>query len=212
MSNSKKVVYAVAHGRRPGLYDSWDSCKRNVLNFSGAKHKSFRGSSAERDALEWIRTSLATRTNFTVARSRKFVYTDGSCINNGTVNARGGVGVYYDDGRRFSFALNGESRQTNNVAELTAILFVLRNLLKEKVVSPVTIVTDSKYSINALLNKRVDRSYPNKDIIVLAQSLLLRLENVDFLHVKAHTGSHDKHSVGNSIADGLAQAAARKCA
>ena len=209
MSNFKKVVYAVAHGRKPGLYDSWDKCKQNVFRFPGAKFKSFRGASAQRDALEWIRNPLVARTESTVTMSRRFVYTDGSCINNGADNARGGVGVYYDDGRRFSFPLDSKSKQTNNVAELTAIIFVLRRLLQEEVVEPVTIVTDSKYSINALLGKRLDKTYPNKDIIVLAQSLLLRLKNVDFLHVKAHTDSNDMHSVGNRIADELAQAAAK---
>ena len=50
-------------------------------------------------------------------------YTDGSCIGNGTSNARAGVGVYFGPGddRNISERLEG-SNQTNNRAELTVRL------------------------------------------------------------------------------------------
>ena len=34
--------YAVAHGRRPGIYDFWDDANKQVHGFSGATHKSFK--------------------------------------------------------------------------------------------------------------------------------------------------------------------------
>ena len=34
--------YAVAHGRREGLFDTWDDANKQVFQFSGALHKSFK--------------------------------------------------------------------------------------------------------------------------------------------------------------------------
>lgn len=38
---AKKKYYAVKEGKTPGIYSTWDECKAQVDNFSGAKHKSF---------------------------------------------------------------------------------------------------------------------------------------------------------------------------
>ncbi len=39
--NMAKKYYAVKHGRKPGVYDSWAACKAQVDGFSGATFKSF---------------------------------------------------------------------------------------------------------------------------------------------------------------------------
>lgn len=51
-----------------------------------------------------------------------FVYTDGSCINNGKPNAKAGIGIFFDinDPRNISKRIKG--KHTNNVDELTAII------------------------------------------------------------------------------------------
>lgn len=36
-----KKYYAVAKGRTPGIYFTWDDCKAQVEQFSGAVYKSF---------------------------------------------------------------------------------------------------------------------------------------------------------------------------
>ena len=53
------------------------------------------------------------------------IYTDGSCLNNGTSRARAGYGVYFgpNDERNVAAALDGE--KTNNRAEMTAIITAL---------------------------------------------------------------------------------------
>lgn len=38
---AKKKYYAVKSGRIPGIYESWDDCKRQVMGFSSAVYKSF---------------------------------------------------------------------------------------------------------------------------------------------------------------------------
>ena len=54
--------------------------------------------------------------------NQKFVYTDGACSNNGSENAKAGFGIFSDDPRNLSKKVKG--KQTNNVAELSAIIEV----------------------------------------------------------------------------------------
>lgn len=39
---AKQKFYAVRKGKQPGIYTSWDACKRQVDGFSGAEYKSFQ--------------------------------------------------------------------------------------------------------------------------------------------------------------------------
>lgn len=39
--NKKPTYYAVAVGRKPGVYFSWADCKREITGYPGAKYKSF---------------------------------------------------------------------------------------------------------------------------------------------------------------------------
>ena len=76
------------------------------------------------------------------------VYTDGACVNNGKPDARSGYGIYFgrDDARNVSERYTGP--QTNNVAELLAIIRAL-TILKENIEegTEVKINSDSKYAI-----------------------------------------------------------------
>lgn len=38
---AKKKYYAVKKGRVPGIYESWEDCKRQIDHFSGAEYKGF---------------------------------------------------------------------------------------------------------------------------------------------------------------------------
>ncbi|PHH55194.1 Ribonuclease H [Ceratocystis fimbriata CBS 114723] len=73
------------------------------------------------------------------------VYTDGSSRGNGRVGAAAGVGVFfgYNDPKNVSERLAGEP-QTNQRAELTAILFALQRVPHNQ---KILIITDSQYSI-----------------------------------------------------------------
>jgi ribonuclease HI len=77
-----------------------------------------------------------------------YVYTDGACSNNGKKNAKAGIGIYFghDDPRNVSQRIEG--KQTNNTAELGAILHVY-TILEKDILSgkKIGIVTDSIYAI-----------------------------------------------------------------
>jgi ribonuclease HI len=144
--------------------------------------------------------------------NKMLVYTDGACRNNGKANACAGIGIYFgpNDGRNVSRRITG--KQTNNVAELTAIIEVY-SIIKQDILSnkQITIFSDSEYAIRCCTTygkKCVNRwdiiDIPNKDLVRHAYELYCELPNVKFVHVDAHTGKKDEYSKGNAEADKLA--------
>jgi len=142
-----------------------------------------------------------------------YVYTDGACINNGKKNAKAGYGIYFgeNDNRNMSKRIE-EGKQTNNVAELMGIIeaykIIENDINNEK---KVCIVTDSSYSLRCITSygkkcneKCWKEDIPNKELVKYAYELFKNKENILFLHIKAHTGKKDKHSLGNEKADELA--------
>tara|TARA_B100001063_G_scaffold154919_2_gene144524 strand:+ start:3804 stop:4589 length:786 start_codon:yes stop_codon:yes gene_type:complete len=148
-----------------------------------------------------------------------FVYTDGACTNNGKPNARAGFGVYFgkDDPRNVSEAYNGP--QTNNVAELLAIIKAL-TILREEIENnhKIVIYSDSTYSIRCCTEygakmekknwmKKKGVEIPNAKIVKVAYGFCKGKKNIEFHHIDAHTGLQDRHSIGNENADRLANLA-----
>jgi ribonuclease HI len=127
-----------------------------------------------------------------------YVYTDGACSKNGTRVASAGIGIYFgeNDPRNLSEKLIG--KQTNNLAELTAIVkthaIIRLDLLSGK---KVAIVTDSEYAIKCVstYGEKCYKQNWNKD----------NSHNVRFIHIRAHTQKTDIHSIGNDQADKLAR-------
>ena len=144
----------------------------------------------------------------------EYIYTDGSCSNNGYKDAAAGIGIYfgYQDSRNVSQRIEG--KQTNNVAELGSILH-LYTIIKDDIVSGkhIGIVTDSIYAIRCCTTygkKCADAGWkkdiPNKEMVKNAYELY-SVTNVEFIHVMAHTRNNDVHSLGNKEADRLATSA-----
>ena len=144
-----------------------------------------------------------------------YVYTDGSCIHNGKPNAKAGIGVYFSeiDPRNVSRTFTG--KQSNNTAELLAIIDVTIILKKEiENKDKIVICTDSKYSIRCcttygakLESKGWTEKKPNIELVKKAYNIFKNIPNVTFKHIKAHTGKQDRHSIGNDGADRLANMA-----
>jgi ribonuclease HI len=140
-----------------------------------------------------------------------YIYVDGACSNNGKKNATAGIGIYFghDDPRNVSQRIEG--KQTNNTAELGAILH-LYTILEKDILSgkKIGIVTDSIFAIRCAttyFKKCSDKAWkldiPNKEMVKKAYELY-RATNVEFIHVMAHTKNTDVHSLGNREADRLA--------
>lgn len=91
------------------------------------------------------------------------VFTDGSAQGNGKTHAKGGIGIYFPKKQYQDVSLETNKalthlniktpnqKVTNNVSELTAILYFL-HLVKDDLITgtKVVIKSDSKYSIQCL--------------------------------------------------------------
>ena len=60
-----------------------------------------------------------------------YVYTDGSCINNGKANAKAGIGIYFGENDSRNVSRKFKGKQSNNTAELTALIDVSKILKKD---------------------------------------------------------------------------------
>ena len=145
------------------------------------------------------------------------VFTDGACSKNGSANAKAGIGVYFgkDDKRNVSKKIIG--KQTNNTAELSAVIEVFR-VLKEEIEQGknVIIYTDSEYVLRCCTsyglkceknNWEKSGGIPNVELIKSLYSLYNRYNNVQIQWIRAHTKNKDKLSIGNEGADNLAKKA-----
>ena len=146
------------------------------------------------------------------------VYTDGACSNNGKPYARAGYGVYFgkDDPRNVSETFNGP--QTNNAAELLAIIKALTILSEEIMLGyKIVIYSDSSYAIRCCTTygakcfkknwtnpNNKNKPIPNLEIVKTAYLFCKDYSNIEFIHIAAHTGEQDEHSLGNEMADKLA--------
>ncbi|KAK0203315.1 ribonuclease H-like domain-containing protein [Desarmillaria ectypa] len=76
------------------------------------------------------------------------VYCDGACRRNGNAGAIAGVGVWWSHGDSRNISERCPGRQSNNRAELIALVRVHEQTMD--VTTPLTIKTDSKYSIHCM--------------------------------------------------------------
>tara|TARA_B110001452_G_scaffold265480_1_gene270211 strand:- start:1185 stop:1706 length:522 start_codon:yes stop_codon:yes gene_type:complete len=147
-----------------------------------------------------------------------YVYTDGSCKNNGKINAIAGIGIFFEknDKRNVSKIIKGycwrKNIQTNNSAELIAIKTVYE-IIKDDINKgkKICIVTDSDYSIKCIrsygekcVKDNWKKNIPNKDLVFEIYNLYKNKDNVKFKHIKSHTNNTDIHSIGNRNAELLA--------
>jgi ribonuclease HI len=123
-----------------------------------------------------------------------FFYTDGACSGN-PGPAGSGVVVIQNDTvvHEISQSLGVA---TNNIAELTAIKLGLE-FLKDHHSTPVTVYTDSTYSIGILTKNW--KAKANVDLVGSIRQLMKPFKRLKLTHVKGHSGHP-----GNERADLLA--------
>jgi ribonuclease HI len=144
-----------------------------------------------------------------------YIYVDGACSNNGNKKyAKSGIGIYFgqNDVRNVSMKLDNSMKQTNNTAELYAMIY-LYDIIKDNLDKQFyTIVSDSVYAIRCATTygkkcneKKWLEDIPNKEMVKTLYELYSDKSNVKFKYVRAHTGKKDVHSIGNDGADRLAR-------
>ena len=163
---------------------------------------------------EKLRKGPAEQVQNSIFDADYYVYTDGSCSNNGQRNALAGIGIYFGENDVRNVSQRVVGRQTNNTAEIGAIIH-LHTLIKDDVRAGkrIGIVSDSDYAIRCVTSygKKCEEKgwpdIPNRDLVKELYYLYKGITNVKFFHIMAHTEKTDIHSVGNDGADRLANAA-----
>jgi ribonuclease HI len=143
-----------------------------------------------------------------------FVYTDGACSNNGDINAIAGIGIYFGKNNPKNVSKRVIGKQTNNIAELQAIIDVY-DIVKDDIDSKnICIVSDSNYAISCITEygekqslNNWQKNIPNRELVKYGYELYKNQKNIYFMYIKAHTGNSDIHSKGNNEADKLANKA-----
>ena len=201
--------YAIAVGRKVGIFTSWEETKNYVSGFPNCKYKSFPNIE---DAKEYLQqfdkkeggfekklldkvvqnsNKLEVKNICCIRKKRLICYTDGSCVKKS-----GGYGfVYLVNGEILKYKGPISGKTTNQVAELYAIYKALETTEEKHI----DLYTDSKYSIgcctewfynwknNGWKNSKGE-TIANLDLI---KSILLLLSDKDvrFFHVFGHTGN-----------------------
>ncbi|KAG6808532.1 hypothetical protein H0H92_003820 [Tricholoma furcatifolium] len=133
------------------------------------------------------------------------VYTDGSCIDNGSTNARAGAGAWFrhEDERNSAIRLPDTLENSNNAGEAVALLLALDATPADR---PLRIRTDSLITLESLtgeLEKHENNGWigvANRDILrKVVSRIRSRSDYTILIKVKGHSGDE-----GNEEADSLA--------
>lgn len=195
-----KKYYAVLIGREPGIYESWEDCKKQIDGFSGAAYKSFK---TKKEANAYMRGEDPTV--FTELKEGLCAFVDGSFnketgvysfgivfIDNGEIETQNGVGS------------NEEAASMRNVAgELRGSMKAMQYAL-EKGYDSINIYHDYE-GIAAWAEGRWKTNLNcTAAYREFCQKMFKKLK-VDFIKVPAHSGV-----VYNEMADKLAKEALKE--
>lgn len=222
-SKLNKHFYAVSKGFQIGIFDDWEETKASVNKYSGAIYKKFANISDAKNFILETNDNLQEKSQKNIEISNnnndnskklltnhkkiKEIYCDGSALNNGSFEAKGGIGIVFGDiefGEPVPHVYGGKI--TNNIAELYAIKRVFEMIEKENSQDFFyKIYSDSQYSINSITlwqhkeNKQIKNSLLIKEIKTKYEKIRNKCE---LIYVKGHSISE-----GNIKADALAKAA-----
>ncbi|MDH4320045.1 MAG: ribonuclease HI [Desulfobulbaceae bacterium] len=222
-----KKFYAVAKGRKPGIYDNWPDTQAQVMSFAGAVYKGF---ATRREAEIWLRNPSYGPATARKAAPAKKTTAANHASHHDTDPKAGEITIYSDGGARYNpgpggygvvIIANGEQREisagfkhtTNNRMELMGCIVALRAI--GRCTQPVTLYTDSSYVVNGISKgwaknwrqrgwlKADKQPAINPDLWGELLALTEKLD-ITFRWVKGHAG----HPL-NERCDELAVAAAR---
>jgi len=210
---AKKKYYAVAVGRRPGIYGNWFGADGAEAQVKGFPNAVFKGFPFRKEAENFLKatgksqpkiqsTSESSKTDpnrsesvhrVSPRDSSVTIYTDGGCIGN---PGPGGYGVVLIKGKKRKELSGGFRRTTNNRMELMACIVGLSQL---KSPAKLTLHSDSRYVVNGITKGWAKRWRSNnwmrtKEDPALNPDLWSRLlelceaHDVKFVWVKGHAG------------------------
>jgi ribonuclease HI len=203
---AKKKFYAVASGRKCGIFTDWPTTQEQVKGFAGAKYKSFP---TRAEAEKWLEYPVYERKKRNSSCLKKSdgsednestlvditIYTDGGCINN---PGPGGYGaVILEKGKKKEIS-GGFRLTTNNRMEMMAAIMALRLFMGRG--EKISLFSDSSYLVNGVNKGWLKKWKANgwkkstgDDVlnVDLWEEISYLLENtrVRFYWVKGHAGN-----------------------
>lgn len=186
--------YAVKNGRKIGIFESWDECKRQVTGFSGASYKSF---SNRLDAENFIKGESNKK-----EKSEFYAYVDGSFSKENLEFSYGAVIFTDKEVLEFSEKFSDHELITmRNVAgEIKGAEFVMRYCIENNIPE-----IDIYYDYMGIEKWCTGEWQANKPGTISYRNFYNSVKDkltVNFIKVKGHSG--DKY---NDLADLLAKKA-----
>ncbi|MBU0486987.1 MAG: ribonuclease H family protein [Bacteroidetes bacterium] len=176
---TKVKFYVVWDGREPGIYDSWEKCKRQIEGFENAKYKSFSSIKEAEEAYNsncWKyigqkKTEILNIPKEVGLPTGESISVDAACSGNpGKMEYRG---VFTRDGRVL-FHQGPFDDATNNIGEFLAIVHALGYLKQRKLDIP--IYTDSETAMKWVKTKKAKTKLPVSESNGKVFDLLQRAE------------------------------------
>jgi len=180
--SSKNKFFVVWEGKEPGIYKSWEDCKRQVHGFEGAIYKGFTTEAEAREAMvspcwDYVGKNAKTKKPSTDEITKvglpnmESLSVDAACSGNpGAMEYRG---VYTKTGEEI-FHQGPFKNGTNNIGEFLALVHGLA-LLKQKN-SPLPIYTDSKTALAWVKAKKTKSLLEKNEANTVLFDLISRAE------------------------------------
>ena len=203
-----KKYYCVKEGRNPGIYSTWDECKKEVDGFNGAKYKGFNDIN---EANEYMGIENTNSTDIDSIMKKYQVeavaYVDGSYDNLNKTYGYGAV-IFHGDTKHEISGFGDEEGMASmrNVAgEIESAMKTVDYCVKNKIKS--LLIFHDYEGIGKWADKKWKTNLPEtrnyKEYIDKARRLNGII--IEFKHVKGHSGNKF-----NDLADKLARAALSK--
>jgi len=179
---AKNKFFVVWEGKEPGIYRSWEECKRQIHGYGGAIYKGFATEAEAREAMTspcWdyigknAKTKKPSQTEIDKFGVPNFesLSVDAACSGNpGAMEYRG---VYTKTGEEI-FHQGPFKEGTNNIGEFLALVHGLA-FLKQKN-SPLPIYTDSKTAIAWVKAKKTKTLLEKNEANAVLFDLIARAE------------------------------------
>ena len=183
--SKKKKYYVVWNGKRKGIYTSWDTCKKQIDGFYGAKYKSFKTKELAEKAYKgnWedyigkdvFETTLSKEQLKKIGKPiQNSIASDGACNHKGDAEYQG----VYTDTKTLLFKQGPFKEGSNNLMEFLGLVHGLAWLKKNKLEIP--IYCDSRIAIGWVWKKKIKttikKTKNNKDIFDLVDRGIIWLE------------------------------------
>lgn len=158
---NKKKYYVVWKGRKPGVYSSWQVCKRQIDAFEKAEYKSFlsleEAEKAFKNNYEDYKGLKKSTKKIAKIDFQKYgkpnlesISVDAACAGNpGKMEYRGVL----THNKKELFKMGPFPRGTNNIGEFLALVHGIA-LLKSKQKEDIPIYSDSKIAMNWIRQKK----------------------------------------------------------